>query len=856
MALVADIQLQNGSVVPEKLDTTQNYSTAGLTATTALAAGEGLPITTSGLTTFVTANNLQSWFTSTATNGNSSIVLNNDSNQKWGIRLKGSDSDKFIIDGGDNVSAPSIETTYMSIKTSGNFGFGTADPSTTTIADFAAYTSASAAINLDNITEGTTIRIAAESTSGSFGTISNNNVGLRVNGNTVATVSSNGIDLEAGKLYTVNGQQVLGGAIETTKGWPNYVSTANDAAKITFVDIKDSRFVWDWEYAKKYTRLTSWYSVLGEVPRYGILLIDASQNALTWVDRDDDVLTAYMTFNVGTNNIISGTTIKDYSFLDFKLYVATDDGGLIIIDFLEDRAYRVTTSGVDSYNGTISERNDGNGWTTISTAAVVHDIVLANINVNSVSVARDPAGDEDSFIRPLHFWAAACGTGSDATSTGGLSIFNPETNEVYDDDTVTPRNVKDVKILEDGKVWWIKDDNTDDIIRYATSIRSILSDNYGSHSFSPSLTDGQKLVGGTTDDLKSIDAYPQGYLNGSLAIHTYDQAKGIHFIHNDETNPNLSAFYVITSGYTTPYMRGGRVGGWPLGDVLDKSEIGNDFTNNNTVTFSTANAPYSNKAVFNGTNQYLSLSTSDFAFGTNSAYFSGWIRSSSSTNPSGTEMVINAFDSVGPDNAFQIYYDTSGFLNFAVQDDAGSTVTVTSPGDLYDAEWHFVVAQRNATDDIIELWVDGFLVKSAAFSDTGINNTTTIHVGANNAAAEFFAGEVSNITFSNDVHLSRKEIIGEYTRGKVTISQVTTQITSDTITSINVDIDSAYAIVAANNTANIIDLLKGHLYSSDAVTSGTLNDVDIKTMVGSYTPHYLLGGSLSIEQVAANTIID
>tara|TARA_S200002703_G_scaffold2706_2_gene4174 strand:- start:601 stop:3141 length:2541 start_codon:yes stop_codon:yes gene_type:complete len=846
MALVADIQLQNASVVPEKIDTTKSYTFAGLTASTALAAGEGNPITTSGLTTFVTANNLQSWFTSTATNGDSSIILNNDSNQRWGLRLKGSENDNFTIDGGINSTI-----TYMSIKKAGQFGFGTNNPSTTTIADFNGNNSASAALNITNTTDNTTIRLAAESTSGSIGTISNNNVGLRVNGNTVATVSSNGIDLEAGKLYTVNGQQVLGGAIETTKGWPNYISTTNDAYKITFHDVIDSKYVWDWEYAKKYTITTSWYDELGTFPRYAIVLINASQNSVSIIDRDDNVLTEYMNFSLGANNMVSGSNILDYSFLDFKLYISTDTNGVHIIDFLQDKAYRISTAGVDVYQGTISNRNAGSGWLNSSSIPTI-----ANDNVISLSVARDPAGDEDDFIRPWHFWAAATGSGSDATSTGGLSIFNPETNDIYTDDIITPRKAKDVKILEDGKMWWIKDDDTDDILRYASSVRSILSDNFGSHNFSPSLTNGQQLVATTTDDLNSIDAYPQGSMNGSLAIFTFSQAKGIHFINNNETFPGQSAYNIITSTYSTPYMKGGRVGGWPLDNVTDKGGIGNDFTNNNTVTFSTSNAPHSNKAVFNGTNQYLSLSTSDFSMGTNSGLFSGWIRTSSATNPVSNQTILNAFDSVGTDNKFKLYYNTSGQLVGEVQNDTGAVSTITGPSDTYNAEWNYVVLQRNADDDNIELWLDGVLVGTAAFDDAGTNNTDTIYIGVDSGTTEYFAGEISNVTMSNDVFLTRKEIVSEYNRGRVSISQNTTKIASDTIGSINVDVDSAYAISVINNTATIIDVTKGLVYSSDAVTSGTLNDVDVKTMTGSYTPHYLLGGSLSIEQVAPNTIID
>jgi len=853
MALVADIQLQNASVVPSKLDTTQHFTAAGLTASNYLAAGEGLPITTSGLTTFVTANDLQSWFSTTKTNGDSTIFLNNDSDQKWSLGVKGTVSNRLLLQGGINTNID-----YLSVDLDGSFGLGTNNPDTTTILDAQANNSASAVIQLTNTTDGTNVRIHADTNNASFGTSSNNNVVFKVNNNTIATLSNVGIDLPAGYIYTIDGLQALGGAVQTQKGWINIENNIFNASKITFLDAADSRFIWDWEYSKKYIRTTSWYTDGGynRPPFYGMLSIDNNNSSIIWLDRDDASLdyVSFMTFTMSGNNIIDGNggvdTINDYTFVDFKLYITTSNNGVVIVDFLEDRAYRYTVNGVETYNGNISQRNNGLGWTSISNNKSVN-----SNNISSISVMRDPIGSEDGFFRPQHYWAAA--------GSNGLSVYSPFMQDIYVDDTTNYQTI-DVKTIDGGEVWWMKIEGGVNKIYYLEDVTIINSDDFIANiyggplsSFSPSDSDGQKII--FTDDLLSIDAFRHGNQNGGLAIFSYDQSNGVHFIHNNKSDITQSAHFYITNSYSTPYMKGGRVAGWPMDSITDRSGNNNDLTNNGTVVFSTTDAPLGNKATFNGTNQYLSISTTDFSFGVNSSYFSGWVKSSSTINPGLGEKqyVFHAWDSVGVDNNFELYFDESGYIVFEVQDNGGSTYTVSSGYDLYDAEWHYIVAQRNSTDDVLELYVDGFLIGNIAIPNTASNDTSDIYIGLDQAqtATSYFSGDISSVTISNDSFLTRKEVNYEYNRGNISITQATTKIESDSIDSLNVDINSGYAIIVAGNKANIIDLFRGTLYEKDSLLNGSLNDADIRTMTGSYTPHYLLGGTSSIQQQAANTIV-
>ena len=68
MALVSDIQLQTSAVKPPNLDTSQNFSAEGLTATTAFAVtdgGAGTTVSTTWPITAKSANDLTAWFQST-----------------------------------------------------------------------------------------------------------------------------------------------------------------------------------------------------------------------------------------------------------------------------------------------------------------------------------------------------------------------------------------------------------------------------------------------------------------------------------------------------------------------------------------------------------------------------------------------------------------------------------------------------------------------------------------------------------------------------------------------------------------------------------------------------------------------
>ena len=100
MALVGDIQLQDSAVKPPALDTSKKFSAEGLTATTAFAVtdgGAGTTVSTTGLITAKSSNDISGWLQTTKADGNVSLYLSNDARPDWALKVAGTASDAFVI---------------------------------------------------------------------------------------------------------------------------------------------------------------------------------------------------------------------------------------------------------------------------------------------------------------------------------------------------------------------------------------------------------------------------------------------------------------------------------------------------------------------------------------------------------------------------------------------------------------------------------------------------------------------------------------------------------------------------------------------------------------------------------------
>ena len=206
MALVSDIQLQNGSVIPVKIDTTGKFTVAGLTATTGITVGETVPISLSGLFTAKSANNVDLYFQTTKADGDVGLYFNNDSNVYWNVKLAGTSVDSFVIETSSGDQTGRI--TPFSIKPAGHIGFGTINPPTDVIAEFVGNNALSAAVEVNNATNNIVVRIGSEATSGNIGTVTNSPFGIRVNSTDAISIAANGDVTIAGLLGQSDGHVI------------------------------------------------------------------------------------------------------------------------------------------------------------------------------------------------------------------------------------------------------------------------------------------------------------------------------------------------------------------------------------------------------------------------------------------------------------------------------------------------------------------------------------------------------------------------------------------------------------------------------------------------------------------------
>ena len=193
MAIVSDIQLQDSVVKPSSIATSCKFTFAGLTASSAIAVSETVPVSTTGLITAKSASDVCAFFETSATNGGVAIYLNIDkgpaASDLWALRVAGTASDSFIISNSKGAHS-TCQFSALSVTPAGAVGIGKTGAGA--VLDIAYATPATGGINIVNTTDNITTKITSETASGSVGTISNSKLGFRTNADTVGTFDTNG----------------------------------------------------------------------------------------------------------------------------------------------------------------------------------------------------------------------------------------------------------------------------------------------------------------------------------------------------------------------------------------------------------------------------------------------------------------------------------------------------------------------------------------------------------------------------------------------------------------------------------------------------------------------------------------
>jgi hypothetical protein len=192
MAIVSDIQLQDSVVKPSSIATACKFTFAGLTASSAIAVSETVPVSVTGLFTAKSSSDVCAFFETDKADGSVAIYLNidnADAKPYWALRAAGTATDSFIISNSKGAHS-TCQFSALSITPAGAVGIGKTGAGA--VLDIAYATPATGGINIVNTTDSITTKITSEAASGSVGTISNSKLGFRTNADTVGTFDTNG----------------------------------------------------------------------------------------------------------------------------------------------------------------------------------------------------------------------------------------------------------------------------------------------------------------------------------------------------------------------------------------------------------------------------------------------------------------------------------------------------------------------------------------------------------------------------------------------------------------------------------------------------------------------------------------
>ena len=192
MALVGDIQLQTSAVKPPNLDTSKKFSAEGLTATTAFAvtdAGAGTTVSTTGLITAKSGNDISGWLQTTKADGNVSLYLSNDARPDWALKVSGTASDAFVIANSTGAN-DTCQYPALSIGTAGAVGIGKYGASNAL--DISYQNSSSGGVVITEATNSVSTKIISLATCSVMGTSTNDKLGFITNNTTRATIDISG----------------------------------------------------------------------------------------------------------------------------------------------------------------------------------------------------------------------------------------------------------------------------------------------------------------------------------------------------------------------------------------------------------------------------------------------------------------------------------------------------------------------------------------------------------------------------------------------------------------------------------------------------------------------------------------
>jgi hypothetical protein len=196
-----------------------------------------------------------------------------------------------------------------------------------------------------------------------------------------------------------------------------------------------------------------------------------------------------------------------------------------------------------------------------------------------------------------------------------------------------------------------------------------------------------------------------------------------------------------------------------------------DYAGNNNATSADAPTPVTGKSAgaqqFNGTSDRMTAPRiAAYDFSANSSFtFEAWIKHPTGT-PTANEQILGRKAS---DNQTSIYlgFDISNNISFGVRSSSGQSFKVTGISNLYDNNWHHIVAVKDGSLNQLRIYVDGILenTATASYSSGFASPTATLSIGWRDAGdTRYFNGTVDELAI-HDVALSEALISQHYNNG-------------------------------------------------------------------------------------------
>ncbi len=428
------------------------------------------------------------------------------------------------------------------------------------------------------------------------------------------------------------------------------------------------------------------------------------------------------TFYIGRQ----GTNYMDGKIDDFRLYNRTLEQREIFDLFLAGPSAKAHWK-MDENTGSVINDSSGNGNTSSSfsgntswTQGVIGSALSFDGNDDVVTISETTSTDlgstNDSYTVSAWFKTSYDSSTSqtiiaknDGTGAYPFSLYL-DSNEYacfqISDGTNSP-SVCGTTTLNDGKWHHIlgKRDVLNDVIYLyvdTVPISSTTDTTTTSTANNDNISVGNSGTSYTANDFNGSIDNAKIYNYALWELQITDSTSSGHSISGSPVS-TMAAYFKLDenlSGNGTIYDSSG----YGINEDLVSSG-GNPFTSNGKVNGAiNCFAP----TTFQMTSGYDSI----FNLGTESFSFSLWVKSSSATNPSANESVIGVGLSSGS-RGYVIFFDTSGRINFAIDDDTTYTPddVITSTEDYYDAQWHNITAVKSTTQKI-SLYVDGRLTAS------------------------------------------------------------------------------------------------------------------------------------------------